>query len=356
MARLASLAKAGYHPSPDPVATALGRLIAPPASSGAAALRVLDPCCADGAALLHFLDGMGDPPAKTFGIEIHAARADAARQVLDCVIRGDARHARLSTEAFQVLYLNPPYQESGDEQRRQEHAFLTWFTRVLQPSGVLVYIVPQRRLAHSAQYLATHFTSVRCWRFPDDVWEPFRQICVVAIKKVRSERDDAARDRIRAWAEGDPGKLEPLWVDRTAAPLYRAPMGRGGDVLFASGELDPQAVTEAARRLGAWSHPAVMAQLWPDDDAHLRPLMPLRKGHLAQLVAAGFLNNILLQDGDVTVLVKGRTEKRFRVVSDNENTRVEREEIATSVVLLDLQTGELRQVGSVADAGGTDDA
>lgn len=344
MARLASLAKAGHHASPDPVATALGRFVSPPSHG---ALRVLDPCCADGAALLRFLDGMGDPPAETFGIELHAGRAEAARQALDHVVRGDARHARLANDAFQVLYLNPPYQDSGDEQRRQEHVFLTLFTRTLQAGGLLVFLVPQRRLAVSAQYLANHYRELRCWRFPDGHWEPFHQVAVRGRKKPRTERDDAERDRIRGWAEADPVHLEPLPLAGPAGPLYRAPAGVAGEVLFASGELDPLAAVEAARRRGAWAHPAVVAQLWPHDDTPVRPLMPLRKGHLAQLVAAGFLNNILLRDGDLAVLVKGRTEKRFRVVSDDETTRVEREEIATSVMLLDLSSGELRQVGTV---------
>lgn len=344
MARLASLAKAGYHASPDPVATALGRFVSPPSHR---ALRVLDPCCANGAALLRFLEGMGDPPAETFGIELHAGRAEAARQALDHVVRGDARHARLANDAFQVLYLNPPYQDSGDEQRRQEHVFLTQFTRALQPGGLLIFLVPQRRLAVSAQYLANHYRDLRCWRFPDDSWQPFHQVAVLAARKPRTERDDAERDRVRGWAEADPADLEPLPLSGPPEPLYRPSAGRTGEVLFASGELDPLAAAEAARRRGAWAQPAVATQLWPEDEAPVRPLMPLRKGHLAQLVAAGFLNNILLRDGDLAVLVKGRTEKRFRVVSDDETTRVEREEIATSVMLLDLRSGELRQVGSV---------
>ena len=80
---MAKLARAGYYPSPDPVATALGRFVSPPKSGGA--LRVLDPCCADGAALLRFLEGVEDPVAEAFAIEFHAGRAEAAERVLDHV-------------------------------------------------------------------------------------------------------------------------------------------------------------------------------------------------------------------------------------------------------------------------------
>lgn len=348
MPRLRALASAGYYPSPDPVATALGRFIAPPPLGGHSTFRVLDPCCADGAGVLRFLEGMGDPEVETFGIELHAGRAEAAERALDHVIRGDARHARLAHDAFQVLYANPPYDSEADEDRRTEHLFVTLFTRALQPGGLLVLLVPQRRLGYSALYLSNHYRAFRCWRFPEPHWEPFHQVALLAIKKDGSVRDEAARDRLKSWAEGDPADLPPLPAAPEPGERLRAPAGTAGDILFAAGGFDPAAAVAEAPRRGAWGHPSLAARLWPEEEVPVRPLMPLRRGHLAQLVAAGFLDNIALRDGALQLLVKGRTEKRFRVVSDDASSTVEREEITTSVMLLDLATGELRQVGSVA--------
>jgi hypothetical protein len=39
--------------------------------------------------------------------------------------------------------------------------------------------------------------------------------------------------------------------------------------------------------------------------------MPLRRGHLAMLVAAGFLDNLALESDGRRVLVKGRTGKEM---------------------------------------------
>jgi single-stranded DNA-binding protein len=68
--------------------------------------------------------------------------------------------------------------------------------------------------------------------------------------------------------------------------------------------------------------------------------MPLRRGHLAVLIAAGFLNNILLESDGRRVLVKGRTYKEsVPVESGDPEVEIEREVLRTSVVALDLRTG-----------------
>jgi hypothetical protein len=74
--------------------------------------------------------------------------------------------------------------------------------------------------------------------------------------------------------------------------------------------------------------------------------MPLRKGHLALLIAAGMLNNVVLSQNGERLLVKGRTHKELvPVESADEDTEVQREVIRTSVVVLDLDTGALQVVG-----------
>jgi len=70
--------------------------------------------------------------------------------------------------------------------------------------------------------------------------------------------------------------------------------------------------------------------------------MPLRRGQLAVLIAAGFLNNILLEADGRRVLVKGRTYKEtVPVESDDPDIEIEREVLRTSVVALDLRSGRL---------------
>ncbi len=115
--------------------------------------------------------------------------------------------------------------------------------------------------------------------------------------------------------------------------------------MFASLIFDPQQAAAEARRRGAWAQPDLAEQLWPSDEQPVRPLMPLRRGHLALLIAAGLLNNCVLLDGERSVLVKGRTFKELVAIeSDDEEVEIQREVIRTSVTVLDLVTGDLEVV------------
>ena len=116
-------------------------------------------------------------------------------------------------------------------------------------------------------------------------------------------------------------------------------------VLFTSQIFDPEAAAEEARRSGLWANAALADRLWPAEERRVRPLMPLRRGHLAVLIAAGFLNNILLEASGRRVLVKGRTYKEtIPVESDDPDVEIEREVLRTSVVALDLRSGRFEVI------------
>ena len=109
-----------------------------------------------------------------------------------------------------------------------------------------------------------------------------------------------------------------------------------GDILFATRTVDPLAAVAEARKTGLWASQEVRDSLWPAEDQRTRPLMPLRRGHLAMLVAAGFLDNLVLEADGQRILVKGRTTKELVLAEETENTEVYRERLRTTVVALDL--------------------
>src|SRR5581483_12520533 len=105
-----------------------------------------------------------------------------------------------------------------------------------------------------------------------------------------------------------------------------------GEILFGSLFFEATQVAEEAQRRGVWIQPQLAEQLWPTEERPVRPLMPLRRGHLALLIAAGFLNNVLLGQAGRRVLVKGRTRKELvPVESGDEHTAIEREVLRTSI-------------------------
>jgi len=337
MARLASQAVAGFFPTPPRVVAALSKLVVPANDTGKRVIRVLDPCAGNGKPLAAFAHMLG---AESYGIEINEERAEQCRTRLDHVLATSAFTVRFANGAFSLCLLNAPY-DSDDEKRRLEHAFLTSLSRALGPGGVLLFLIPQRRLAVSVRYLAAHYTGFRAYRFPDPEYGAFGQIVVLATKKAQPTLDTETQARLEAWSIAD---LPPLPNEPEDAPLG-VPAFPRGEILFAPLAFDPKLAVQEARRHGVWTQAAFAEQLWPPDEQPVCPLMPLRRGHLALLIAAGLLNNVVLQQDDRRVLVKGRTRKEMVLVeSDDEDTEIQRERLRTSIVVLDLDSGAIEIV------------
>lgn len=334
MARLEGIAKAEYYPTPPSVVERVAALVRFAPSSHRHVARLLDPCCGPGDALRQFADVLGG--GETYGIEIEQNRAGEARAILDHLIAGSAFAVRLGHEAFSCLWLNPPY-DQDDGGKRLEHSFLTTMSRALAPGGLLVYIVPQARLAQSARYVSAHYERMRCYRFHDPEYTAFRQCVLLGYKRSGPAIAPDAKAQVEVWATEALSELPVAGSVPAAFDILSLP---GGPVTFASQFFEPEVAAEEARQRGLWTNPALVERFWPAEDRSVRPLMPLRRGHLAVLIAAGFLNNILLEDGSRRVLVKGRVTKVSRSVeSADPDVEVEREVLRTSVVMLDLESG-----------------
>ena len=64
------------------------------------------------------------------------------------------------------------------------------------------------------------------------------------------------------------------------------------------------------------------------------------------LVAAGFLDNLVLESEGRRILVKGRTSKEMVLVEDAPEKEVHRERLVTTVVALDLNDGEIEDIAA----------
>ncbi len=338
--RLEAVAKAGHYPTPPAVVERLARALVGPEAARGHTVRLLDPCCGAGDAAAGLATALH---AEAYGIELNAERAALARQRLDQVLCASAFATRVATGGFSLLFSNPPY-DADSQTRRLEHHFLTALSRTLCPGGVLVYVVPRVRLRLSARYLASQYTDLSVYRFPDPEYDAFGQIVLLGRRKAKATLEPATERRIIEVAGSGATNLAPL--PEALDPPYSVPALPAREVLFASIHFDlAQAELEAQRR-GVLTQAALAEQLWPREDATVRPLLPLRKGHLALLIAAGLLNNIALVQGEDRVLVKGRSVKELvEVESDDPTVQIEREVVRTAITVLDLRTGDVTRVG-----------
>ena len=344
--RLAAQAKGGFYPTPDRVVDLITDLVRTP--SGYYYREQGDPAHprpllrGRGGALPA---GRGPQPVQRRPHRDLRRRAapragGGGRAAADRTLASDLFATSIANGAFGLLLLNPPY-DFDSEDKRTEHAFLMQTTRYLAEDGLLVFIVPRQRLAVSARYLSTHYGLMRCWAFPQPEREAFDQVVLFGHRKADPVPDAAAESMVLEWARGEPETLRSQ-----PYPEFTPATTPIGDILFATRTVDPVAAATEARRTGLWANTEITDTLWPATDTRTRPLMPLRRGHMAMLVAAGFLDNLVLEADDRRILVKGRTSKEMVMVEDSPQKEVHRERLVTTVVALDLDGGRIEDIES----------
>lgn len=345
MPRLEAIATAGYVATPPEVVSRVASLVRPGNHGSRVAVRLLDPCAGTGAALRQFAETVG---GETYGVELEGDRFEEAVAALDHAVPGSAFSARIQEGAFSGLFLNPPYDVDAGG-KRTEHTFLTGVTKYLCPRGLLVYVIPQRRIAGSARYLASHYRDLQCWRFPGDLFDRYQQVVILGTKREEPVSDTATRALVESWASGPLPELPAVGAER---PQRTLPVLPQGDVLFTAFTFDVEAAADEAQRAGVWANHALTERLWPPEVRRVRPLMPLRRGHLAVMVTAGFLDNLAIASNGRRFMVRGHTYKEWvSVYSPDPEVEVEREVMRTSVGRLDLDTG----VFETLDMGGARD-
>ena len=352
--RLAGIAKGGFYPTPQRCVQLLAGLLNAGASDAAAymsVIRILDPCCGAGDACRELADQMNQRTSVktlTYGVELEKNRAEQAREQLGFTLSSDIFQTSIANNSFQVLLLNPPY-DFDQESKRVEHSFLTHCTKYLEDRGLLVFIVPKHRLGVSARYLASHYTQLECRRFPDPEYDDFDQVMLLGRRRIRPEHIPRMEKTIREWAISDPGDLKTL-ADPPGILPVQAPTGKVGDILFTIRNVNPTRAAEEARRSGLWTWTSIQESLWPTESHKTQPLMPLRQGHMATLIAAGFLDNLCLETNGKRVLVKGRTTKAMELVECTQYEQTWRDRMHTTIRVLDLDTGEVQDVKTKARA------
>lgn len=350
MARLESRAKGGYFPTPPPAAETIANILQHrrhrAGRTGPA--RFLDPCCGEGAALQQIADIAQNAPhatdLETYGIELNQERARHAQKRLDHTLNADLFSSSIANNAFSFMLLNPPYDnETPDEEekgKRTELAFLQRCTNYLIPGGgILAFIIPANRIPPCARFLAAHYFGFQLIPFPENEAQRFNQITITAYRRTHPVANRRQEQILREWA-GRPPPPEP------ATPMTLDPAAKPQEILFTSIFFDPQTIAAEAAANGLWTHPSFTGRIEPPHEERKLPLMPLRKGHVALLTAAGFLDNMVLEAPDTgqRILVKGRAVKERILKEHTEEKQVWTEVVRTSVNAMDLQTGEIRHI------------
>jgi len=334
--RLAGQIKMGYYPTPPGVVELLRPLLLFPRYG--AKTCALDPCCGEGAALESLTRGQN---AETFGIELDAARAQEAKKRLDHVVHGSFDHVDIAPEGFGLLFLNPPYDDQEGE--RKELIFLRGTMDCLVPSGVLVYLIPQKRLSRPiAELLSSNFTDLAAYRFPDGEFDRFGQIVILGERNPWPQDSPAEAERLMKFRSED---VPPL----TSGLKDRYPIPHSIGAMIREREVQPAELLKLVQdsplipRLQDLLEPRAVSEV-------ARPPTRLHVGHLGLLLAAGRLNGIVGRGRDRHI-VAGKPVKHIRETTEvetdaegNEQEVQRRLETFRVTIKVLLPNGELRKL------------
>jgi len=308
--RLAGIEKGGYYPYPPHMAEATASWFIPP-SEGTRG-RLLDPCCGEGE-IANLLGKLLNN--ETWGCELFPYRAEKAAARMDKCHSAAWESCSLTDESVTLLWLNPPYDDDrhGNE-KRLELAFLKSTTPKLVRGGVLAFVISQRilHMTEIARYLASQYECLTVLRFPDDEYERFKQVLLLATRREKyNVPKNEEIEAIQCQTEND---LPPLgFAPEPVYPLLPAPLkgASGRAITFRQLDWAPDDLVEASRWAGVRKTRAWQDLVHPvTSEVAFTPAMPLKKGHLAMLMASGLMGTLNLTDDEgQPMLVKGRVVK-----------------------------------------------
>jgi hypothetical protein len=336
--RLAGRLRLGFYPLPLREAERIRRFLAFPDKECCA----LDPCAGDSAA---FSEITSDRNILRYGVELDSGRAAQSRAKGIDLIHGNCFDVQCQVESFSLIYLNPPYdfEISEEKSQRMEKLFLEHVYRWLKPSGILVLVVPVKRIADCTVLLSRHFRDIRVYRLTEPESARYKQVVLFGIRRTRQERDrlrDSEIIQAQLWLaslDAKPEELPPLpsEADRMYAPPPGAPvrMVHRGLPLDEIEDLLPKSSAYRQASAVLFAHQLDIAG---------RPLTPLHGGHVGLLCTAGMLNGIF-GEGETRHIAHWQSVKlvdRSEEEEDGKTIIREKERFSNELTLV-FSTGEI---------------
>ena len=336
--RLAGRERLGFYPLPIPEAKRIRRFLRFPDQPCPA----LDPCTGDGAA---FAEIASERKVLRYGVELDAGRAEQARTKGTEVIHGNCFDVQCPVESFSLIYLNPPYdfEISQEKSQRMEKLFLEHVYRWLKTGGILVLVVPAKRIADCTVLLSMHFRDIRVYRLTESESVRYGQVAVFGVRRSRQDRDrmrDGEIIQAQLWLasiEREVQKLSPLPLE----PDHQYAAPPGGPVRLVYRGLPLDEIEDLLPRSSAYRQASAVL-FAQQAEVTGRPLTPLHGGHVGLLCTAGMLNGIF-GDGEARHIAHWQSVKLVDKSEEEEDGKTiirEKERFSNELTLV-FCTGEI---------------
>ncbi len=308
-------------------------------------LRIMDPCCGDGAflrAIAAALTIKRRVKIATYGMEPDPELARQAEANLTYPVNGSIFQSYISNREFNLLYLNPP--KDAPDRKEQRHQWLTQCTRYLMDQGVLIYHADPELLRGQLKQLSAAYDNIHLYSIPGRLKSRGPQdqrIILLGVRDSRPERNPGIQAEIAREIRDKlscPEQIKP--IDQANPAKIPCPTSYQKNISFNSRQRDPELLLREAKDRGVWNAPDLAERLWPAESRTNRPLLPLKKGHMGLLIATGFMDNLCIRSGEQQVLVKGQTTKRMELETEEGNQEIWRETLRVKITAVDLDTGQ----------------
>lgn len=327
LGRLMNRVRMGYQPTDPAHVDLLRRAVVFPTEP----VNLLDPCCGEGEALARFADGAN---AVTYGIEIDELRGEMAQRRLNRVGFGSFFFSRVSSGAFQGLFLNPPYLSVRTEygSRRLEKSFLADGLRLLQNDGLLVYIIPYYRATPDiCRVLCENLNDLRVHRFMGQEFRQFRQVVFLGTKIPRREASGMA-ERLFTYLLS-PQNIPEL--DQLPESAYVIPPAAKPVEQFKGDQFN---VAELAEQLKRSKTLDCLFENRTLDNRERRPLLPMNLSQIGLIGASGLMNGLV--ECDTPYVIKGRIvkEKKTHIGIPDESGKAEIRQVTSNKLVFNVLT------------------
>lgn len=142
--------------------------------------------------LFALADADNHPERKCFACEVQQAVFEKVKddpRIAGRILNVDsAVNLKMQHNCISLGGINPPYgwnNEDATDRKRWERIFIEKITNYIMFGGILVWIIPQYVLADVGYltYLAKHYEVQGIWKFDDDVYKYFKQVCVIGKRR-----------------------------------------------------------------------------------------------------------------------------------------------------------------------------
>ncbi len=299
--RLAGRERLGFYPLPTSEAERIRRCLRFPDQQCSA----LDPCIGDGAA---FAVITSDKKVLRQGVELDAGRAEQARAKGNDVIHGNCFDVQSPVEC-----------------------------------GILVLVVPAKRIADCAVLLSIHYRDIRVYRLTEPECVRYQQVVLIGIRRTRQERDRLRDSEIiqeQLWLASLERELQGLQpLPSEPDEQYVVPLG--GPVRLIHRGLPLDQIEDLLPKSSAYRQASAVIYA-QQADVTGRPLTPLHGGHVGLLCTAGMLNGIF-GDGDTRHIAHWQSIKLVDKSEEEEDGKTvirEKERFSNELTLV-FCTGEI---------------